>query len=217
MLFRTILGVLLMVGFWGVQTSRALAHPHEFVQMRVHILVDDQNRAVGMRYDWLFDEFFSAFAVEPADTDGDGKPEPEGLDRVLSEILGNIHGIDYFTKFDQNGSVPKLTKAKPISAKMEERQFRVRFEVAFEKPVSLTKKPMNYSIYDEEFYIAMNHFPDDDAVTVEGSKSCKIDLEAAEPDEETQSFAASLDKTDKAPNDLGLAFAEWVSVSCPKT
>ena len=216
MLLRMFLGTLLVIGIWGGQSRSAFAHPHEFVQMRVTILVDDQNRATGMRYDWLFDEFFSAFAVEPADTDGDGKPEPEGLDRVLSEILGNIHSIDYFTKFDQNGVVPKLTKAVPISAKMQSRQFRVQFEVTFEKPVSLAKKPMNYSIYDEEFYIAMNHVPGDDAVTVEGAKNCKVDLEAAEPDEDTQSFAASLDKTDKAPNDLGLAFAEWVSVECPK-
>ena len=91
------------------------SHPHEFVDMKIEVLFSGAKKVTGMRYVWLFDEFFSAYAIEPADLDGDGKPEQKGLAKLAVEILGNIQPIDYMTKFDEKALIPpKLGRTPSI-------------------------------------------------------------------------------------------------------
>ena len=213
---RFLLGSIFTAGLAVSGAGAASAHPHEFVEMKTSVLFDAEGRATGLRYDWTFDEFFTAYAVEPSDTDGDGKPEQAGLDVLFGEIISNITPIDYFTKFDQNGAVPKLGTAVPLGATMVGRQLNLKFDVAFDAPLDLSGVTMRYAIYDEEFYIAMNHAEGDNALTlVNAPARCTQQIEVPDPSEETQDYAASLDKTDTPSTDLGAAFAEWVHVSCP--
>lgn len=199
-----------------VTASPAFAHPHEFVEMKTRVIFDDSGRVTGLRYDWLFDEFFSAFAVEPADSDGDGKPEPEKLDKLIVEILGNIAPNSYFTKFEEKSATPKFAAAKALLIEMRKRKLFIRFEVPFETPLDLQRKPLSYAVYDDEFYIAMNHSVDDDAVQlVNAPSNCKFEIELPDPSDDAKNFARSLDKTQSSGGNLGVNFAEWVQVSCP--
>jgi len=194
----------------------AWSHPHEFVEMKVEVHFDDQKRVKGFEYIWLFDEFFTAYAVEPADEDRDGVPEQAGLDKLIVEIMGNIHPIDYFTKFDTNALVPELANAKPINARMEGRQLRLNFSVPFKEPLELAGKSFSYSIYDDEFYIAMNHSTKPDAVVLKNAPAgCKSEIALPDPDESVREFASSLGKTESGGPDLGYNFAEWVTINCP--
>ena len=191
------------------------SHPHEFVEMKVIVQFDDQKRVKGFEYTWLFDEFFSAYAIGPADSDRDGVPEQEGLDNLIVEIMGNIHPLDYFTKFDTNSLVPEIAQAKPLKASMVGRQLQLNFNVPFKQPVGLSGKSLSYSIYDDEFYIAMNHSIKPDAVVLAGApEGCKFDLAIPDPDEDVRQFASSLGKTESGGPDLGINFAEWVTISC---
>lgn len=168
-----------------------------------------------MRYRWKFDEFFSAYAFEGQDKNKNGKAEKEELDALLAEILGNIHNINYFTKFDGNAHVPTFKEAKPISAVMEGRQIVVQFELRLEKPVDLFKHEVRYGIYDDEFYIAMNHDPDVTPITLSNApKGCAFNLEPASPDPAMVAYASSLGKDESGGSDLGIQFAEWVTLSC---
>jgi len=199
-----------------VTASPVFSHPHEFVEMKTKVIFDKSGRVAGLRYDWLFDEIFSAFAVESADSDGDGHPEPENLDKLIVEILGNIAPNSYFTKFEEKSATPKLAIAKPLLAEMQKRELFIRFEVPFETPLELKAKPLIYAIYDGEFYIAMNHSLDNDAVQlVNAPSNCKFEIELPDPSDETKNRARSLDKTQSGGSELGVNFAEWVKISCP--
>ncbi|MFD0916266.1 DUF1007 family protein [Pseudahrensia aquimaris] len=198
-------------------TFSARAHPHEFVEMKIGIVFDKAGKAAAMRYWWRFDEFFSAFALETAPTGADGQPTQAGIDAVLVEILGNIHGNAYFTRFDENaGPVPPMAKANAGDAVFENRQLTVSFTVPFKEPFALAGKKFAYAIYDKDFYIAMNHSTDADAIEMVGApKGCEAKIDAADPSEDIASFAASLGRDESAEGDLGIHFAEWVTVSCP--
>lgn len=184
--------------------------------MRVVAQFDENGRAVGLLYNWTFDPFFTAYAVEGHDANKNGKAEQSELDALLREILGNIKSINYFTKFDESFSTPEFAEAVPIAAEMDDKnQFVITFDLPFAEPVDLAAKPMRYAIYDEEFYIAMTHDPDAPPVElINAPKSCKNDLEEPEPPEEIADFAASLSKTESGGNDLGAHFAEWVTIRC---
>lgn len=193
------------------------AHPHEFVTMKITAQFDANGAVTGMRYNWVFDEFFSAYALEGQDANKDGKPQQAEMDALMAEILGNIGGIDYFTAFDGNGVVPKIAGAKPVAATMQGRQFDMTFDVAFAAPVTPTKaKPLRYAIYDNEFYISMTHAPGEEGMQLANPPAgCTAQLTEPDPDEDLAAFAASLGKDETGGPDLGAAFAEWVGISCP--
>ena len=192
----------------------AYSHPHEFVEMWTEVQMDG-TKATAMRYRWRFDEFFSAYALEPADPDGDGKVEQAEIEKVHAQILTNIQPIDYFTRFEEKSLQPKLGTATPLATRLVGRQLEIEFTVPFQSPVDLSEKQLVYAIYDNEFYIAMNHSVDDIAVQIKGAaKGCSSKMEEANPDEDVREFASSLGKDESGGQDLGINFAEWVVISC---
>ena len=195
--------------------DRLDAHPHEFVSMHVKAEFDKSGLLNGLTYHWNFDEFFSAYAVEGQDKNKNGKAEPEELQALLEEILGNIKSINYFTVFDEQGAEPKFGEPKPIGSEMLDRKLNIAFTLPFKTPVDLKKQKVRFAIYDDEFYIAMNFDPKGIAKTVSAKmKGCGATLETADPDEEIVTFASSLDKSESAGGGLGAYFAEWVTISC---
>ncbi|MGI9354830.1 MAG: DUF1007 family protein [Rhizobiaceae bacterium] len=196
--------------------KQAVAHPHEFVTMRITAQFDENGHVVGLLYNWTFDPFFTAYAVEGEDANKNGVAEQAELDSLLNNILGNIHGNNYFTAFDGNGAVPTFKTAIPIASEMSsEQQLVVTFDLPFAQPIDPKKKAIRYAVYDDEFYIAMTHDPDAKAVElVNAPSNCKFDLEEPDPDEDIAEFAASLGKNDSGGSGLGVQFAEWVSITC---
>ena len=60
----------------AIQTRVADAHPHAWIDVRVTVLFDGDGAITGLRQSWLFDEFYTAFATEGLDGDGDARPPP---------------------------------------------------------------------------------------------------------------------------------------------
>ena len=183
--------------------------------MEVTAKFDLQGQVSGLSYNWTFDEFFTAYAVDGQDLNKNGQAEPNELAALLDEILGNIQVINYFTVFDKKLTTPKLAKAQPLESKMLDRQLQLSFYVPFQKPVSLDTSPMRFSIYDDEFYIAMNFEPKSHGKIVPASvDKCSAAVEFPDPDEETMAFASSLGRDESSGGGLGASFAEWVTIKC---
>ncbi|EFL88867.1 DUF1007 family protein [Ahrensia sp. R2A130] len=195
--------------------STAISHPHEFVTMKIQVAFDKAGRMVGMRYNWTFDEFFSAYALEPFDENGNREVEQSESDALLADVLNNIAEIDYFTKFDEKSTLPELDKAIPVSSSFDNRQVTLVFDVPFKKALDVSVKPLRYAIYDEQFFIAMNHVEGDDAVSLAGtSDGCTSDIAGADPSDDIEAFASSLGRDESGGDELGAAFAEWVTIKC---
>ena len=211
---RNPLLVLLLVWLCLLPT-RAIAHPHEFVTMKISVLFDGQANITGLRYKWTFDRLFSAYALEGQDKNKNGKAEPDELLALQNEILGNIAEIKFFTRFDKKGVQPDFAKAKPLGAEMVKREFSMTFEVPFKTPLNVSAKPLRYGVFDDEYYISMLHDDKGKSVQLVGAPSnCKWDMEAPDPDQDMAAFAQSLDKTQSSGGGLGEYFAEWVTISC---
>ena len=193
----------------------ASTHPHEFVIMRVTANFHIDGRLSGLTYHWTFDEFFTAYAVEGQDQNKNGKAEPNELQALLVEILGNIREIDYFTVSDPAASLPKFATPKPISAEMVDRKLDLKFNLPFTAPLDMSGKKLRFAIYDDQFYIAMNLDPDRKAVILPSEvTNCKTDIDLPDPDEDVVAFASSLGKSESSGGGLGASFAEWITISC---
>lgn len=208
------LAIACLIALMPITTQKAIAHPHEWVQMRIKILFNEQGEANGLRYNWLFDEFFTAYALSDYDT-----VTQEDLDNLLQEILGNIHEFGYMTHIELAGerldTKELFANAIANKAGMDDIRLQLDFDVPFTKPINVQDQPFRYAIFDKTFYIAMHHFDDDNAVTLIGAPdSCKVKINPADPDPDMAAFAASLDQSQSGGDGLGIHFAEWVDVQC---
>ena len=60
-------------------TTPAHAHPHAWIDVKLEILFDTAGNIMGLRETWLFDEFYTEFALQDFGVGKDGKVHPDKL------------------------------------------------------------------------------------------------------------------------------------------
>lgn len=192
------------------------SHPHAWIDLTVRVLFDEDGRAAGLRETWLFDDFYTAFAMEGLGQDVDGTPSDEALEIIRRENLANLQEFDYFTKVTVGGESVFLEPATESSATMVGPRLSMSFTVAFDAPRALAGSTLDYAIFDPSYYIEMLHADRFDAIGFEDApEGCGFELTAPNPTFEAVSLAAALDRTQSGPENMGELFAQTVSVTCP--
>ncbi|MEH6476880.1 MAG: DUF1007 family protein [Sneathiella sp.] len=194
----------------------AYAHPHAWADVVIEILFDGAGRVTGLRQTWLFDDFYSAYAVEGMDGNGDGKPDQEKLDGILRVNMENLKESDYFMRAWQGEKILKLQPVIEMSTRMAEGRLEMTFVTTFSKPVSQPGDQFSYSIFDPTFYIEMLHSETEKPVRLVGApEGCDYALLQPNPDPNAVAQAAMLGASERGETGLGLFFAERVSLTCP--
>lgn len=214
-LLRT-LALGLFVGVASAAGGPAAAHPHVWIDMRTVAELDADGMVRAVRVEWLFDPFYSAFAQEDLDADGDGTVTDSEADAWAKEALTNIARADYFAEFMVDGlsTVPK--RADRAVGRWTEGRLFMSFAIYLDSPADPRSVTVGHLVYDPSFYIDISH-PDGDAMaTVEGpgAEACTAKVGRADPSPETVASAAALDRDQTGPPDLGRLFADYVQVIC---
>lgn len=81
---------------YGFGANPALAHPHVWVTMRTEVVVE-QGTIVGFRHAWIFDEYYSATAIEGLDTNKDGIYSREELSELAKVNVEALKDFSFFT------------------------------------------------------------------------------------------------------------------------
>lgn len=206
-----------VLGLLG-QTSPAYAHPHAFISLHSVAVFDDANQLVAIKEHWVFDKFYTEFALQDFDPNHNGKLDHEELMMLANENLSNLKEYSYFTKIEdvKTGASFPIAKISDANSFLKDAQINMDFTVWLAAPVDSTKHTLSYRIYDPSYYIAMVH-ESKKAATLEGKKitACHASVMTPQPDATWLNLASSLDKNAKAPDDLGSYFAERVSIQCP--
>lgn len=194
----------------------ALAHPHAWIDFRTTIVLDDANRMTAIKEHWLFDPYYTEFAMRDFNPNKDGKITHALLMDLAKDNLKNLGPFCYFTILEQENAKSAVEVPVDIDSYLVKGQIALDFTLKLEKPLDLAKKKADYRIYDPSYYISMLHAKKD-PILFEGKKaaSCKHDLVTPKPDIMKINFAASIDKTGQAPDELGSFFAQRMTLSCP--
>jgi len=208
-IFATVIGI-------GVSNPNSLrAHPHAWIDLWVEVVFNESGAATGLRQTWLFDDFFSAYATEGMDEDGDGQPDKEPLAQLVRENIESLAEYQYFTKAWIGGNTIKLNEVTEMSAEVRENRLAMIYYVPFVKPVRTDIGPLVYSVYDPTYYIEILHAEAEDAIQLASSTAgCSYHLLPPDPKEEEVALAASLAPSESAGDGLGQYFAERVTISC---
>src|SRR3546814_15345926 len=110
-------------------SGSAAAHPHVWIDARFAVIFDGQRRMAALRQSWRFDEFYSLFAVEGLDKDGDGALAPGEL-RPLAELnVTSLKEYNYFTEITADGAALSFSTVSAYEARYEDAILTPEFTV----------------------------------------------------------------------------------------
>lgn len=145
----------------GAAAGAARAHPHVWIDARSEVIFDDRQRIAALRVSWRFDEFYSLFAIEGLDSDGDGTLSEAEL-RPLAELnVTSLQAYRYFTYIVADGAELPYGPVSEYASRFEDGILSLEFVIPLEKPIDPRSAQVSFKSYDPTFYIAVEPVLDD--------------------------------------------------------
>ena len=133
----------------------AAAHPHVWIDARSEVVFDAQHRVAALKVSWRFDEFYSQFAIEGLDKDGDGVVSDAEL-RPLAELnVTSLKEYRYFTYIVADGQDLPYGPVTDYASHFVDGILSLEFVVPLETPVDPLSAELSFKSYDPTFYIAV--------------------------------------------------------------
>jgi ABC-type uncharacterized transport system substrate-binding protein len=193
----------------------ASAHPHVWVNVETELMAGPNQEITGFRHKWTFDEFYSEFAIQGLDVNGDGVYSEEELKPLAQTNVEALKEFEYFT-FAFLGKT-KLALKEPLTDYRlvhKDKLLTLYFTLPLATPVPREKiKEFNFSIYDPGMYVAMT-FDKKAPVTIAsaGSMPCNVHIGDRTPAQ--QADLSKLGENIDPSSNLGSQFAERVTIDC---
>ena len=202
----------------AVCAGPGLAHPHIFIDSGVEVLLDDQNRATGVRISWTYDDLTSLalIADRGLDEDFDGVLTPAenaavtGFDMEWDAgFAGDTYALLGEVPLAWSG--PQEVTASYADAKLTSTHLR-----RFAEPVVLGDQPLVVQAYDPGYYTAYTV----KTATVTGGQGCSAEIFVPDPTAADEVMKAAL--SELSPDEdaefqfpaVGAAFAEEARITC---
>lgn len=195
----------------------AKAHPHVWVTVQTDVLFNDAGAITGFRHEWIFDEYYTAFALQGMDRNGDGAYSPAELEPLAKTNIESLSDFNYFT-FAELGDA-ELARNDPVDYKLEYEGglLTLHFTLPLAEPVSAEKAgQFSFSVYDPTYFVAFS-LAEKKPVRLAGSvpQGCEPQIaEAPMASATTQSLGEAFFDTLDASQDWGAQFAQDVSLRC---
>ena len=163
--------VLLMAG----EVAPASAHPHVWIT-DVTTFVFEDRQLVGLRHQWIFDEFFGSFVIGEHDADGDGRVDPAETAALRAGAFDNLAEYGYFTHLRIDSEALPLRAIEAFSARIEDGVLVYEFTLPLPQPVDPGAN-LALGVYDPEYYVEVL-LDEQDPVRFAGlpSGACTFDI-----------------------------------------
>ncbi len=192
----------------------AHAHPHVWVNVETEIDMGPNKEITGFKHKWTFDEFYSEFAVQGLDTNGDGKYSEEELKPLAQTNIEALKEFEYFT-FPFVGK-RKLALKEPVEYRLEykDKVLTLYFTLPLAEPVKAEQvADFNFSVYDPGMYVAMT-FDKKAPVTVASARPVDCSAHVGDRSSAKSAAMAQLGENIDAASNYGAQFAERVTITC---
>lgn len=194
----------------------AAAHPHAWIDIAVQVLFDKDGRISGLREIWLFDEYYTAFAMEEFVGKKKRVPTQADVDVFVRRAVGNLKEYAYFTEVRSGDAPVALGTVTKVSGELRLSRLVMTFVVPLQAPFDVSEAPLTYAVFDPSYYIEMLHIENENAIRLDNApKGCRFHKAKPNPTFEAYSLAAAADTTAEPSESLGALFAERVTIECP--
>lgn len=192
----------------------AAAHPHVWIDARSEVVFDEQQRMSALRVVWRFDEFYSLFAIEGLDKDGDAVLTAEELQPLAELNVTSLEEYRYFTEILADGEALAFGKVSKYGARYEDGILTLAFTIPLTAPVDPSRARIAFRSYDPTFYIAIEPALQD-PVAFAGAPppSCRPVVQEDEPPE-TLSLSEADFLDPAAGEGIGALYATTIAIVC---
>ena len=209
-------------GFWagialGLAAGPALAHPHVFIDTGLEVVLDAQNRAVGLRITWTYDDLTSLqlIADKGLDVDFDGVLTPEETVALNGFDMHWGAGVIGDTYASLAGQALAITGPSDWTVDYKDSKITSTHYRSFAAPVGLGDQVLLVQSYDPTLYVGYYLALE---AKVTGGAGCQMrvvkpDLAAAQAKLDAAIAALPADVEQAFP-EMGAEFAEGMEVSC---
>lgn len=213
---RRWIGAGLAAAFLTLGAAPAGAHPHVWIDARNAVVFDEKGRVVAVDVEWTFDEFYTTFAIDGLDADGDGTVEREELTALAEQNVLSLAEYRYFTQIELGTEPVSYAPVTEYHSELaEDGRLMLAFRLPLEKAVDPRADPLTVVTFDPTLYIAID-LVEQDPVTMAGAggAGCGARLVAGKDAADTFSFSESLFQQVDVAQQLSRELATTVWVEC---
>ena len=199
---------------WLGATS-AMAHPHGWIDYRVTVMVDDQQRVTALEQSWKMDPFQSLTMVEGLEGVEGDESMAQRLDALGHEIAVNLGTQHYLTHvYDGEQEIP-LRGIEDYTTRLNDNRVEFSFIVTLAEPQPLSDA-LRWKVYDDTYFI---EFLYDDQTErpielVNAPSQCHGEVIHADPDPAVVAGVSAIDVTGETPEGIGRLFADTGVIKC---
>ena len=148
MTFRIVLAAFIAL----VIAAPASAHPHVWVKSTSELIYAPDGTVTGIRQHWVFDDMFTAFALQGIEAKEKGKFTREELAPLAKVNVESLKEYDYFTYATVDGKKTPLAEPAPdYWLDYKDEVLTLNFTLPFKQPVKA--KDLKIEIYDPTYFI----------------------------------------------------------------
>ena len=211
-LWRVVIAVMALL---AASPAPGHAHPHVWIDAVAEMMFDDAGAFTGLRVYWMFDELYSAYAVEGLDANGNGELESAELAPLAAVNIKNLKEFRYFTYVEVDGQNPDYGEVEEVGMRLVNGRLIMWFAVPLAEPVDPRKAEIAFAMYDPTYYISIE-LAEDDAIRVSGKApdTCGHWIVDTEARSDGLSLSESFFQSLESSANFGVKLAQWVRLTC---
>jgi ABC-type uncharacterized transport system substrate-binding protein len=203
------------LGMIALSAQPSVAHPHVFIDMKTEFRLDDKGHLEALRITWIFDEFYSAYAVDGAPKEN-GAYDEKYLASLAEENLKNLAEWNYFAEVTAGGAPVETGEALDGLSTWNEETGRL--SLTFTLPLGVPQAatagaPVNVRIFDPSYYITIDYVSDDPVSLAGGPhRGCSVAIDVPQVEQVWTSLPESA--FTNPDSRLGANFASTATLGC---
>lgn len=191
----------------------AHAHPHVWVTVETTV-VYDKGTVKGLKQKWSFDEMYTAMAIQGLDTNKDGVYDRKELEELAKVNMDGLKEFEYFTFGKLAAQALKFTVPEQYWLEHAKDVLSLHFVLPLEQPVLAEAKGLSFAVYDPSFFIAFEMAKEKPVSVSEGAPAgCSARLAAPEKEVDTQKLGEAFFNSLGSQN-FGLSISRSIEVDC---
>lgn len=158
----------------GLTAAPAHAHPHLWIDTAATVMFD-KDRVTAIRFQWTFDEFFSAGVIGEFDKNNNKQFDESELDALRVGAFEGTKEAGYFTDIRLDGEKFDIQTTTDFTARIEKGVAVYEFTVPLPQPLDPGKSTFSFSVYDQSYFVDIG-FVGHDPIKLSGggSDACKF-------------------------------------------
>ena len=153
------------------------AHPHIWIDVLATFQFDNA-KVTGVRFQWTFDEFFSAGVIAEFDKNNNKKFDANEIEGVRTGAFEGVKEVGFFTDVLIDETKFEIVDPKDFTAAIEKGAAVYQFTVALPEPLDPAMRALAVTVYDKSYFVDIAFQGGTEALKIAGSGAlkCAIDL-----------------------------------------